>query len=285
MTDPRTPDHLGPVDPDVELASAHLDGEVGADERARAQGATVQGHAAALRSVVDQVRDVPPPPAGLLDDHVALAMAAFDDEGRVVPLARRSTRPWWQRIPLGAVAAAVVVIALFGAIGLASQGQDDDSATASLDSAGDAAETSAGGEATTSQDDGGETLEDVQREAATFEAGAGIARPIYDDVDDLAEDLRSELAAPGGSTDAAPDPSAATTTAEADEAEGSDGAAVDDPCDAVDLLGLDPSTVVLVRSVVVSSDEVTAVVHDPDGDRRLTVVDDASCTVVLERSL
>ena len=39
------------------------------------------------------------------------------------------------------------------------------------------------------------------------------------------------------------------------------------------------------RNALIGADPVTAVVHDADGGRRLTVVDDATCTVVLDRSL
>lgn len=276
MTDSPIPADPGPVDPDVELASAHLDGEAGADERARAQDAAVQAHLAAFRDVAGQVRDVPPPAPGMLDDHVAAAMAAFDPQGRVVPMASRRPEPWWQRIPLGAVAAALVAIALVGAIGLASRSGEDDSAdtaTGALESADEGAESgSAGGG--TSEDFG--AAADAMEEGPVLESDAGGVTRAYDSYEALADDLRQELAA------AAPSAGGGASASAAPEAERGEGG---DPCDAVDLLGLDPAAVVLVRNVLVTPSTVTAVVHDADDGRRLTVVDDASCTVAFDRVL
>lgn len=80
-----------------------------------------------------------------------------------------------------------------------------------------------------------------------------------------------------------PDEDTTTTTARAADEEGTAEPA--DPCGAVAVLGLDPPAVVVVRPVVVGSDEVTAVVHDAADGRRLAVVDDATCSVVLDRLL
>lgn len=286
MTDsPPTPEP-GPIDPDVELASAHLDGEAGAEERARVDDADVQGSLAALRQVSEQVRDVPPAPPGLVDDHVARALEAFGDEDRVVALDRRrpGAKPWWQRIPLGAVAAGLVVVALIGAIALASTGDDDDadSATADLERADDLIGPGAGGGGGTTSDAG--PAAGAMEDSTALESGGGfdaVGQRIYDTYDALADDLRAEL-------------SSATRGAEADarDAEGDSGSTAageaapsGDPCDAVGLLDLDPAAVVLVRSVTVPPDEVTAVVHDAADGRRLTVVEDGTCTVVLDRLL
>lgn len=296
MTDSPTPADPGPVDPDVELASAHLDGEAGADERERVGDAAVAAHVAAFDDVAARVRDVPPAPEGLLDDQVARAMAAFDDAATVAPMVRAAgATAWWQRIPLGAVAAALVVVALIGAISVLGQGaEDDDTATAALEQAD--ADDSGGGDS----DSGGgsaateERLADTMDDSAAMEAegapGAGATgsaaagRPAFADYDELASALREELAPrPGFDVpDEGADEDSSTTARAADE-EGTAEPA--DPCGAVAVLGLDPPAVVVVRPVVVGSDEVTAVVHDADDGRRLAVVDDATCSVVLDRLL
>lgn len=288
MTDSPTPADPGPVDPDVELASAHLDGEAGADERARVGDAAVAAHVAAFEDVAARIRDLPPPPAGLLDDQVARAMAAFDDAATVVPMApsARATA-WWQRIPLGAVAAALVVVALIGAISLLGQGaDDDDTATAALEEA-DAGDTGGGSGAT--EERRADTMDDSAAMEAEGAPGAGSAgsatagRGVFADYDQLAGALREELAPRPGS--GVPDEGAdedLSTTAQADAERTGEPS---DPCGAVAVLGLDPPAVVVVRPVVVGSDEVTAVVHDAADGRRLSVVDDATCSVVLDRLL
>lgn len=283
MTDSPTPAEPGPVDPDIELASAHLDGEAGADERDRVDDPAVQAHRSAFEAVTDQVRDVPPPPPGLLDDHVAAAMGAFDDDARVVPLARRgSTRSWWQRIPFGAVAAGLVIVALIVGIATTTGDGDDDTDTAAtaLDSSGT---DDAGDEARS--DDGeasaGAGMEDSLESQEHFEASG--ERMAYDSVDALVDDVRARLPVGPHDPDAdAPVAESDPTTTQADRSV--DEGAVD-PCDAVSLLGLDPADVVLVLPAVLTPDEVTVVVHDADDGRRLTVVDDASCTTALERLL
>lgn len=293
MTDSPTPAEPGPVDPDAELASAHLDGEAGADERARVGDPAVEAHRAAFAEVADAVRDVPPPPPGLLDDHVAAAMDEFDGDGdaRVVPLGRsRAAQPWWQRIPLGAVAAGLVIVALIGAIGLAStiEGDDDDTATASLDAADDGGERDeapddAGGDASA-----GATMEDSAsadtEEGSRFEASDG---PIaYASADDLVDDVRARLADDPDAAEATTEESDLSTTAPP-ERDGDDGddEGVEERCDAVAQLGIDPAHVVLAFPAVLTGDEVTVVVHDATDGRRLTVADDATCTVTLDRLL
>jgi len=294
MTDSPTPAEPGPVDPDVELASAHLDGEAGAAERDRVGDPAVEAHRAAFAEVADAVREVPPPPPGLLDEHVAAAMDAFDGDARVVPLGRsRAAQPWWQRIPLGAVAAGLVIVALIGAIGLAStiEGDDDDSATASLDAADD----SGGARAEATDDAGtdgdasaGATMEDSAsadtEEGGQLEASGG---PIaYGSADDLVDDVRARL---GDDPDEAEAPVAESdlSTTAPPERGGDDGddEGVEERCDAVVQLGIDPADVVLAFPAVLAGDEVTVVVHDAADGRRLTVVDTATCTVTLDRLL
>ncbi|HSP03330.1 MAG TPA: hypothetical protein VLR27_07515 [Acidimicrobiales bacterium] len=292
MTDSPTPAEPGPVDPDVELASAHLDGEAGAEERDRVDDPAVQAHRSAFGAVADQVRDVPPPPPGLLDDHVAAAMGAFDDDARVVPLAGRgSTRSWWQRIPFGAVAAGLVIVALIVGIATTTDDDDDtDTAATALDSSGT---EDAGDEALS--DDGeasaGAGMEESLESQEQFDTSG--ERMAYDSVDALVEDVRTRLpvgpddpdAGAEAEADDTPVAESDPTTTQTDRSveDGDEGAV--DPCDAVSLLGLDPADVVLVLPAVLTPDEVTVVVHDADDGRRLTVVDDASCTTALDRLL
>jgi hypothetical protein len=282
MTDSPTPAGPGPVDPDVDLASAHLDGEAGPDERARAENPAVQTHLAAFAGIADQVRDVPPPPAGLLDDHLARAMDAFDEEGTVVAIGRARTS-WWQRIPLGAVAAALVVVALVGIASLAGQGGDDkeDTATAALESADEGSE---GGD---SGDDSAATA-DAPDEEAALESAAGFGggdRRAYESYDDLAAGIRDELGSSDATADAPEADGRERTTTSARRGEAEEDAPSTDPCGAVQVLGVDPAAVLLVRPVVVTPDPVTVVVHDAEDGRRLAVVDDATCDVVLDRLL
>jgi hypothetical protein len=287
MTDSPSPADPGPVDPDVELASAHLDGEAGADERARVGDAAVAAHVAAFEDVAARIRDVPPAPAGLLDDQAARAMAAFGDAATVVPMARSGrASAWWQRIPLGAVAAALVVVGLIGAISLLGQGaDDDDTATATLDAA-DAGDSGGGSGATEERLD--DTMDDsaaMEAEGAPEAGSAGSAAPsAFADYDELAGALREELA-PRPGFDVPDDSADQDTSTTARAADGQGTGEPSDPCGAVAVLGLDPPAVVVVRPVVVGSDEVTAVVHDAADGRRLVVVDDATCSVVLDRLL
>jgi hypothetical protein len=290
MTDPTAPppDEPDHVHPDVELASAHLDDEVTPEERARIESEpALRSHVEALAAVVDEVREVPAPPPGLLDAHLDAALAELDADAdertggaTVAPLQPRPGRSRWQAVPIGAVAAALIVVALVGAIGLASLGSDDgdDTATSALD-ADDSDDTFAGS---------GEALP----EASTFDADAaeggddGSAGPMADQVeraefasyDELADELASRPTAASGDDSATEETSTADSPDEATRASG-------DPCDAVGLLELDPDEVETVLLAVVAGDPVTAVVHTTDDGRRVVVVDDATCQVVLERDL
>lgn len=281
MTDAPSPADPGPVDPDVQLASAHLDGEAGDDERDRADDPVVRSHEERFRAVAAAVGDVPPPPPDLVDVHVAQAMDAFDEGQRVVSLSeRRPDQPWWQRIPLGAVAAALVVVALVGAIGLASRagdgGDGDDTATAALESDGDhGAATAAGGG--TSEERGAADAQADSAPSAGAMAGP-VGRRAFASYEDLADQLRAEL-----------DPTATSggeepTTSSAERGTTDDAGPVD-PCGAVEQLGLDPTAVLLVRPAFVEPDAVTVVVHDAADGRRLTVVDDDTCIVMVDQLL
>lgn len=282
---PATPDDPGSrpeLDPDVELASALHDGEAGEHERARAGDAGVVAARQVVAAVADRVGDVPAPPPGLVDDHVAAALAAFGEDAgdgssaAAVPLAGR--RRWYARAPLGAVAAAVAVVALVGALGLATAGDDDDSADRTATAALDADEAG---------DDAPAEAFDAESGVA---AGAGGAtalageREAYGSYDELASALAEQAAVAGGD---ATDTVAAAPMEESGPAAAGDATARDDAagCDAVGATGLDPADVRLVSPVLVADRLVTAVVDGAGDDLRLTVVDDETCAVVEQRPL
>jgi negative regulator of sigma E activity len=295
MTDHPVPDapdegDLPEVDPTFELASALHDGEAADAERARA-GAPDQAALRLVAAVARQVGDVPSPPAALLDAHVAAALAELErassdrgtGAGAVVTLAER--RPWWQRLPIAAVAAAVAVVALAGVIGLAAARDDgrvdDDSATAALEAGVDAAEDEAGDGA----DDAGPSTFDAESGAAA--GGTALTageRPAYASYDELAAALAEQAVARGsGEPDAAAPTSDATAAPAAPPAEEHQGSAAG--CDAVGAVGVDPTGVQQVVPALVADRLVTAVVHGAGGERTLSVVDDETCTVVEQRPL
>jgi hypothetical protein len=289
MTDRPTPDpgdrgDLPEVDAAFEEASARIDGEAGEREAVSAVEPVAAAGSRHLAAIAGRVADVPPAPAALLDEHVATALAAFGEEAlgaggdraAVTRLTARSA--WWQRAPLGAVAAAVVVVALAGAIGVAVSGDrsdDQDTATAAMD-----ADTSGG-------DSGAESAESADDLAAAGgSAPSAYERASFPGYDELAESLALDDAVvsetleedPGSASEpAAPPalPDAAEPTGEAAPA----------GCDAVAVSGVDPSTVEQVLPVVVEGRAVSAIVHTIDGRRRLTAVDEATCAVDEERGL
>ena len=273
MTEPSHPDA------DLELASAHLDGET-----TDAESDAVEADPGLL-ALVDELGAVRtrlspgPSPEGLVDRQVPAALVAFGagDGATVVPLARgRGDRPWYQRFPVAAVAAALVVVALIGAVALTG-------------SAGDDEETAADSGATTME----AAAEDASELDATEGVGAdgalspsmGVERPQFTDLDALASHVEGLLAG----DDTAPQPEGAPA------AGGSGGVARDDMgraadaqeapgCDPVAVAAADDATVAAVVAAVVDGRDVTAVVVEGDG-RRMVVVDDASCGVVDERPL
>lgn len=138
---------------DDELASAWLDGELTADELARAGADPKVVEARAQFDAVRRVVGRPVPvPDRLREDHLARALEEWSDPagagtaGAVVPLRpgrRRSTSPWLSR-------AAVLLVAV-GAIGLAvTQLGDgdatDESETAAVTTAGSGDRSSTAGE-------------------------------------------------------------------------------------------------------------------------------------------
>jgi hypothetical protein len=125
----------------VDLASAYLDGEATADERARVEGdAVLMAEVARLRQVRDAVATIPPAPAEAREAAIAAAMAAFDElpveppdteqpaaPSNVTSLERRRQVRTMQAVTAAAAAAVVLVI---GGFVIANRGGGDDESTA-----------------------------------------------------------------------------------------------------------------------------------------------------------
>jgi hypothetical protein len=114
----------------VELASAYLDGEATADERARVEGdPALLAEVERLRLVRDAVAATSPAPPAQRNAAVAAAMSAFDElrvetpsPPNVVPIASRRRAHWMQ----GLTAAAAAAVLVLGGFIVASRGGDDD---------------------------------------------------------------------------------------------------------------------------------------------------------------
>lgn len=321
MTDHHAPGPLddGPLDPADDLASAYLDGEVGAEDAARVEAdPAMVARVDRLRAVRDHL-DVDGPAAGLVDDHVAAALAVFDrpdlpdtddapaaDGSATVTTLdadQRRSRRW--TVPLGAAAAVLAVVALIGAfVGFDGSDGSDDLATADAPSS-DALESTGGG----SLDDSARSADDAAGDAAeeslgTFgadESGADGSAPllpatggdrlVFPSTDALADyvadpDRDTTATAPAGGDAPAESGGAGTDTGNGAGATADDGRF--DPCDAVGVAGIDRALVDEILSVVVADRDVTAVVasgDDPSEPRRLVVVDDERCDVVSDRRL
>jgi hypothetical protein len=126
---------------DTELASAYLDGEVTAAERARVEGdLALLAEVERLRRVRAAVADVPPAPATARESAIAAALAAFDEAHaglgaaaaaptappNVVPLARRRHV---RRLQVMTAAAAAAVMVIGGFVIANRDGGDDDTAS------------------------------------------------------------------------------------------------------------------------------------------------------------
>lgn len=240
---------------------------------------------------------VPPAPPALVDAHVEAALAAYDEEhadgGRagggaaVSDLdARRTETPWYRRIPLGAVAAAAIVVGLLGVSQLVVGDEDgEETATQGADMADEAAPE------TESADDSADAF--GTSEAAGGDSGSPDGRPVFASTDALVAHLEETLA--GATTAARPTAGgggggggggAGGGTASDDappEADSSAPAAAGD-CDAASVAGVAPDDVELLEAVILEGRAVTAVVHRTDDDRRVVVVDDDTCQVVEDRA-
>src|SRR5690349_16523638 len=112
-------DDLTPDEP-AELASAYLDGDLPAEQRARVEASTeLTGLVQAFRDVREQLADVAPADTDVRDGAIAAALAEFDQlatnvppehTAPIVPLASR--RRWPTRVMTAA--AAVVMLGVAG---------------------------------------------------------------------------------------------------------------------------------------------------------------------------
>lgn len=120
------------LDPIHELASAYLDGELSADERARAEAsAEVQAAVASLAALRTALADVTPAKDSAREAALAAAFAEFDSptDAPVVPI--RSRRRWSTRVMTAA--AAVVLVGIVGVGAFGSRGGDKASTTGGAD--------------------------------------------------------------------------------------------------------------------------------------------------------
>ena len=239
----------------------------------------------------------PAAPEGVLDRARNAAMDAFDEvhaddssgaqaDGAAVPPVRdlasagSARRAWYQRVPLGAAAAVIAVVALVGVFSQVDldSSDGDDMATADMgaDDAGDAEAEEQ------SVDDGFSLAPEADEGAASSGDGesspaAGSARAVYvyPDVDALVEDYQRRFAGDTADLDDSGVSPAATTSSDVAEFDASS-------CDAVAAAGIDPDRVVSVDPVRLGSDggpaTAFAVVYESEASgRRVAVVDEASC--------
>lgn len=208
-----------PPSPDDEIVSAVLDGEATDDERARVDDdPELARRLTELRGVSAAVAE-PVVPLDELSAH-RLIDRAIDDAGAAPAIPRTSPRWWRGGLGVGIGSAAVVVLLALAVVPVLLSGgdEDDDFATADLDTT-----EADGGEAA---DDGARSAPDAAQEAAPPGADAGDddadlgARQwlgSFDTVDELAAALSQRLSEPG-TADAVP----STTTSTATSAFGAD---------------------------------------------------------------
>jgi hypothetical protein len=206
---------------DTELASAYLDGEVTAAERARVEGdLALLAEVERLRRVRAAVADVPPAPATARESAIAAALAAFDEAHaglgaaaaaptappNVVPLARRRHV---RRLQVMTAAAAAAVMVIGGFVIANRDGGDDDTASDEVVPA--AATTSFNNAARAST-----TSEPTRTSATTPTTTAAIAAVNEEAPTDLEQADQPMAAAPPGTTpfEAAAAAGAAATAAE-----------------------------------------------------------------------
>jgi hypothetical protein len=206
---------------DTELASAYLDGEVTAAERARVEGdPALLAEVERLRRVRAAVADVPPATATARESAIAAALAAFDEAHaglaaaaaaptappNVVPLARRRHV---RRLQVMTAAAAAAVMVIGGFVIANRDGGDDDTASDEVVPA--AATTSFNNAARAST-----TSEPTRTSATTPTTTAAIAAVNEEAPTDLEQADQPMAAAPPGTTpfEAAAAAGAAATAAE-----------------------------------------------------------------------
>ncbi len=235
----------------------------------------------------------PAAPAGVLDGARAAAMAAFDevhaDSGEAAVAVRdirsapvRRSPAWYERIPLGAAAAVIAVVAL---VGIATQvdfgSTDADTAASSDDSGGDFEDSGvaleADEDAATNGGAGGTAGSRGGGESAPLAGDTAVS--AYEDLDSLVDDFGARY---GGAQEPTAPPVASTT----------DGVSPDDGeayarCDAVDAADVDPTSVVAIERALLGADSVptSVVVYESTAGLRVSVIDDESCVVRDDRAL
>lgn len=281
MTDSHDPNQLDPLD---ELASAHLDGQTTAAEAAQVDAdAALAARVAALAAVRAAVRaDLPPVDASRREATIAAALDAFDDDatdaatagpGQITPIAvaaarRRASRRSVQVI--GAVAVAVLLALAVPLLGLLdSDSPSDDVATSVLEeTAQDSAERAGG--------DGAAGAEDAQVPGATFALpdDAIVDLGSFDDLDALEAAVGTHADAPLAADldDADAPPTAAGSATERAAS----------TC--ADVRATEPR--VLTGTATLEGRPVLVFVHEAStGERTVTVLDAADCSVVASRQL
>lgn len=284
MTEPHLPEPAVPGDDaDLEVASAYLDGAATPEEVARVEAdPALRRTVERLRTVGDRLAVTAPDPA-LVDAHVSAALAAragSADDGTSGTTsitdraaARDAARRRW--VPLGAVAAALLLIALVGGMALVDTDSRSDTVASGADdssefSPSDAEASGAGGGVADDAFSDGTAERDLE------------VRLVFADHDALAAHVAIETGPHGGAPTASAAPSA-PAAAGAEE----DAVAEAAPCDPIAAADAGEALVLALVPAVVGGRDVTAVVVGDDGDgaRRLLVVDEATCVVVDDRPL
>jgi hypothetical protein len=263
MTDPEPP-----IDDDV--VSAVLDGEATPDERALVEGSAAgRRRLADLRAVAEEVgRPVDPLPSATIDRLVGRALDAGPQSarGEVAPLHRaRSARRWG-----AAVAAAAAAVLVAGGIVAVARELGGGSSSYDASSASDA---TAMADAESADSPGGPPDQQTA-ESSTSGAndGSATAAPSDGDIVDLgtqadAESALRSLEQLGSGSD--------TAFRNAQQFVALAGACGD-------ALATPDQTVAVVAVAVLPSGRATVLITSP-GVPRWLVVDDASCSVLLEQ--
>lgn len=273
-------DSLEPVSALDQAVSAVLDGEATDAERAL----VADNPAAAARTETFlglQSAMAITPPDTLIDDQVAAAMAEFAPPVSSLAAARDRRDAWYRRVPLGAVAAGVVVLALIGAATQLDRDTTQDTATAAFDQ--DANESAPAADEATVSDGAADTF--VESGMADSAIASDVV--MVDTVDQLLDVIASRRTAElSATTNLAP------SEAEAPEASGfssttTGGRASTSACDPVGVTGADPATLIEAFPAIVAGSPVTVVrlaVPTDGGDtaERIVVIDDVACTIAAD---
>lgn len=193
-------------------ASAYLDGELDADETARAEAdPAVMAEVEQLRALQDEVRAVEPPTESTRESAIGAALAEFDRSrtaapSAVVPLRRRPSYARWLT-----AAAAVVAIGVLGVVVAQSGGDDDDSAGSADEFTVTAALEAA--TASPAEQDAGTALDDAPMAAADAGDDVGGATATAEESAELPADSPDTTREAADPTETGGEASATTTAA------------------------------------------------------------------------